>query len=251
MAKQNGIIKLKGTIGDIAFYKSQDGHLAREKGGVTASRIKNDAAFQRTRENMSEFGRAGAAVKLIRMAFRTYLVNLADNRMVSRMMREISRVIKADVTSTRGQRNVLDGELEMLTGFEFNQNSSLSSAIYTPYESSIDRAAGVLQVNIPAFVPNNMIAAPEGTTHIRLICAGAAIDFENGSFEAVTSESSIFEITPNEVPEIQLRNQIGANSTHPLFLVLGIEFYQQVNGLNYPLKNGRYNAMAFVRIQGI
>ena len=31
MAKQKGIIKLDGTIGDITFYKSQDGYLAREK----------------------------------------------------------------------------------------------------------------------------------------------------------------------------------------------------------------------------
>ena len=31
MARQKGIIKLKGTIGDITFYKTQDGHLAREK----------------------------------------------------------------------------------------------------------------------------------------------------------------------------------------------------------------------------
>ena len=34
MAKQKGIIKLKGTIGDITFYKTQDGYLAREKGGI-------------------------------------------------------------------------------------------------------------------------------------------------------------------------------------------------------------------------
>jgi hypothetical protein len=53
MAKQKGIIKLKGTLGDITFYKSQDGFLAREKGGVDASRIANDANFQRTRENGS------------------------------------------------------------------------------------------------------------------------------------------------------------------------------------------------------
>ena len=59
MAKQSGIIKLEGTFGDIAFYKSQDGHLARAKGGISADRIKGDAAFQRTRENMDEFGRAG------------------------------------------------------------------------------------------------------------------------------------------------------------------------------------------------
>ena len=59
MAKQSGIIKLEGTIGDITFYKSQDGLLARAKGGVDASRIQNDAAFQRTREN----GEAGLALQ--------------------------------------------------------------------------------------------------------------------------------------------------------------------------------------------
>ena len=35
MARQKGIIKLKGTIGDITFYKTQDGHLAREKVELT------------------------------------------------------------------------------------------------------------------------------------------------------------------------------------------------------------------------
>jgi hypothetical protein len=68
MARQKGIIKLKGTIGDITFYKTQDGHLAREKGGIDASRIKTDPAFQRTRENGSEFGRAGKAGKVLRTA---------------------------------------------------------------------------------------------------------------------------------------------------------------------------------------
>ena len=38
MARQKGIIKLKGTIGDITFYKTQDGHLAREKGGIEATK---------------------------------------------------------------------------------------------------------------------------------------------------------------------------------------------------------------------
>lgn len=62
MARQKGIIKLKGTLGGITFYKtSLDGHLAREKGGIEAERIANDLAFQRTRENNSEFGREGAA----------------------------------------------------------------------------------------------------------------------------------------------------------------------------------------------
>ena len=117
MARQKGIIKLKGTIGDITFYKTMDGHLARGKGGIEASRIQNDPNFQRTRENNSEFGRAGAAGKLLRTAFRTMLQTATDTRMVSRLTKDMVAVVKADATSIRGQRNVLDGELEMLEGF--------------------------------------------------------------------------------------------------------------------------------------
>ena len=66
MARQRSIIKLDGTIGGITFYKSKDGYLAREKGGIPAERIRTDPAFQRTRENGAEFGRAGKAGKVLR-----------------------------------------------------------------------------------------------------------------------------------------------------------------------------------------
>lgn len=85
MARQSSIIKLKGTIGGVTFYKSKDGYLAREKGGVDASRIKNDPAFQRTRENGSEFGRAGNAGKVLRNSIRVLLLKASDYRMVSRL----------------------------------------------------------------------------------------------------------------------------------------------------------------------
>jgi hypothetical protein len=84
-----------------------------------------------------------------------------------------------------------------------------------------------------------------------LISAGAAIDFENGSFEAVTSESAEIPISQAPIPAIDLVNQLTANSTHPLFLVLGIEFYQQLNGVSYPLKSGRFNALALVKVSGV
>ena len=40
MARQNGIIKLKGTIGDITFCKTKEGHLAiNQLNAVTANRV--------------------------------------------------------------------------------------------------------------------------------------------------------------------------------------------------------------------
>jgi hypothetical protein len=251
MARQKGIVKLDGTIGGITFYKSQDGYLAREKGGVEASRIASDPAFARTRENGAEFGRAGKAGKMLRTAFRSLLQNTADPRMVSRLTADFVKVIKADATSDRGLRNVLDGEVEMLQGFEFNIKGKLGTTLYAPYTSEIDRAAGTLEVTIPAFVPINMVAAPTGSTHFKIISAGAEVDFENETFTVDAEESAILAWDATNTTALTLSNSVTANSTKPLFLVLGIEFYQQVNSQMYSLKNGAYNALALVQVSGM
>ena len=251
MAKQKGIIKLDGTIGGITFYKStQDGYLAREKGGVSADKIANDPAFQRTRENGEEFGRAGKAGKLLRNSIRAMLQNASDSRMVSRLTQKMVEVVQEDAVNPRGQRNVIDGEAELLAGFEFNISGKLGTTLYAPYSSTIDRVAGTLAVNIPAFVPLNMIAAPGGSTHFKIVSAGTEVDFENETFVVATSETAVLPWDTTATAVITLSNAVTANSVHPLFLALGIEFYQEVNGQMYPLKNGAYNALALVKVDG-
>jgi hypothetical protein len=251
MARQKGIIKLKGTVGGITFYKTQDGHLAREKGGVDASRIKNDPAFQRTRENGSEFGRAGTAGRVLRTAIRGLLLNSADNRMVSRLTQAMTKVIQADATSIRGERNVIDGEAELLDGFEFNIRGKLGTSLYAPFVPTIDRVTGQIKVVIPSFIPANMIAAPSGTTHYKIISAGAEIDFSAETFVAPTSASAILPwgIAPSTA--LTQTNTVTPASTKPLFLMLGIEFYQEVNGTMYPLKNGAFNPLAIAKVSGL
>jgi hypothetical protein len=250
MAKQKGIMKLEGTIGDITFYKSQDGYLARGKGGVDGNRIANDAAFQRTRENGSEFGSAGKAGKVLRNALRVLLQNASDNRMVSRLTQKMVEVIQADATSVRGQRNVIDGEAELLESFEFNINGKLNNTLFAPYTATIDRALGTLVVAIPAFIPVNMIAAPGGTTHYKIVSSGIEVDFENETFVSDSKASAVLPWDGVATAVINLNNAVTAASTHPLFLALGIEFFQDVNGTKYPLKNGAFNALALAKVDG-
>jgi hypothetical protein len=251
MAKQKGIIKLDGTIGGITFYKSQDGYLAREKGGVSADRIANDPNFQRTRENGEEFGRAGKAGKLLRNAIRAMLQNASDSRMVSRLTQKMVEVIQEDITNPRGLRNVIDGEADLLEGFEFNISGKLGTTLYAPYIGTIDRVAGTLTANIPAFVPINMLAAPGGTTHFKIVSTAAEVDFENETFVMDAQASGVLPWDATATAVINLANTVTANSTHPLFLALGIEFYQEVNGQMYPLKNGAYNPLALVKVSGL
>ena len=248
MARQKGIIPLEGTIGNITFFKSQDGYMAREKGGISADKIANDPAFERTRENNAEFARAGRASKLLRIAFRPVIQNASDSRMIGRLTAQMFAVIKEDSVNTRGQRNVIDGEVLLLQGFEFNNLGKLSATMFSPYTVNIDRVTGNVDVNIPSFVPNEMISAPAGTTHFKFSLAAAEIDFESQLFN-VLSQGSAFVPWNNEVTsDIALTIQLPAASTHPLFAILNLEFVQDVNGLKYSLKNGAFNACSIVKV---
>ncbi|MGF6928283.1 hypothetical protein QFZ48_003783 [Chitinophaga sp. W2I13] len=250
MAKQNGIIPLQGTIGNITFYKTKAGFLAREKGGVSASRIATDPAYAHTRENSAEFGRAGKAGKILRSAFRTLLTNIKDTYSNSRLFREMVKVIKADVTNARGQRNVIDGEAELLKGFEFNNNARLGATLFAPYTATIDRATGTLTVNIPAFSPINMLATPGGATHFKILAGGAEVDFEAETVVNGDASGTELPIDGSATTEMNLVTNVTSNSTRPLFLSLGVAFFQQGNGTLYALKNG-INTLSLVNVSGM
>ena len=250
MAKQKGIIKLEGTIGDITFHKTRDGYIAKEKSSVSAERIANDPAFQRTRENGAEFGRAGKGGKALRNSLRQLLQNASDSRMVSRLTREMMRVIQSDPINARGERKVTEGELAFLEGFDFNINGKLSTTLFAGFIATINRVAGTVDISLAPFVPSVMIAAPNGTTHFRIFGAGAEVDFDLGTSVAQVSDSGILPWDNIATTSVTLSHTLTANSSHPLFAVLGIEFLQEVNGSQYPLKNGAFNAMAIVKVSG-
>ena len=250
MAKQRGFLKIEGTLGDVTFVKTQDGYLVKEKTDI-GSRIATDKAFQRTRENNAEFGRAGKACKTLRQALNVLLLNAKDGRLTSRLTKEMMRVIKADTTSDRGKRNVVDGEPGFLLGFDFNINAILTSTMSVAYTATINRVTGLLDVSVPAFVPANEIVAPDGATHYKLVSGAAEIDFLNETSIQAVSETAILPWDNLAGAAVTLSNAVTANSTHPLFLVFGIQFYQAVNGKHYPLKNGNYNALTIVKVSGV
>jgi hypothetical protein len=250
MGRQESLIQFRGAVGNISFYKSKvDGYLARKKGGVDGSRVLSDPAYERTRENMAEFARAGKASKLFRSAFGSLIASVADKRMTSRLTGAMVKVIREDALNSRGDRNVVDGDVSLLRGFEFNVYHSFRQAFDVQITSSIDRATGSLIIDIPAFKPNIAIKAPEGATHFKLKGGAAAIDFLNETYSVVEAEGDATPLDRTEKGPLQISPSLAPGSTHPLFLLLGIEFLQVIkSGEESPLKGGAFNAMAIVNV---
>ena len=227
MARQGGILKIKGTIGGLTFYKSsQDGHLVREQGGVSADRIANDPAFIRTRENGQEFGHAGASGKVLRDALRNLMMTASDGRVTSRLTKTMMDILKKDSTSVRGQRNVTAGldtpeGKALLKGFNFNINALLGAILFKDY--TLDVSNG--EVTFSQLTPLNDIVAPRGASHCCMKSAVAHVDFTTGT--ASVNQSPVSSILLNNVPADVTLAPAGGNpaGTGTVFNILVIEFF--------------------------
>jgi hypothetical protein len=250
MGKQSAIIPFEGTLGNITFYKSADGYRVKRKGGVSGKRIAKDPAFQRTRENGAEFGRAGKAGKTLRLSLSELLKNVSDAKMVSRLTATMMRVLQADTVNRRGQRRVIDGDVTLLAGFDFNLNGKLSATLAVDYKAVIDRSTGELSIGIPAFIPERLLTVPDGGTHYCITSAGAAVDFEQKTHQSVFQRTAILPWNDQPAAAVILTHTLPPGSALPLFLAMGVEFYQEMNGGFYPLKSGGFNCLSLAGISG-
>lgn len=249
MGRQDGLLQFTGSVANLSFYKTKDGYLVRKKAGVSGERIKSDPSYVRTRENLSEFARAGQAAKLLRSAFRTVFDFKADKGVSRRLVAEMVKVIREDAVNTRGQRNVIDGEAVLLQGFEFNENALLSAGFRPKYAASIDRAAGTMAVDVEVFSPERMISIPDGATHFQLKIAGAEIDFDQNSYLTAEFVSAQLPVSSVVQEPLHLGLNVLPASGHPLFLAFGIEFLQILkSGELFALNNGAFNAMAIAKV---
>jgi hypothetical protein len=250
MGKQSAIIPFEGTLGNITFYKSVDGYRVKRKGGVTGKRIAKDPAFQRTRENGYEFGRAGTGGKTLRLALQELLKNVSDARVVSRLTAAMMEVLHADTVNRRGKRRIIDGDVNLLNGFDFNINGKLSATLAVDYSAAIDRASGKMVINVPAFTPDRLLTLPDGGTHYCITGAGAAVDFEQKTHVSAVERTAILPWNDEVSAAVTLNLNVTAGSTLPLFVAMGVEFYQELNGVLYPLKNGSFNCLKLVAVSG-
>jgi hypothetical protein len=166
--------------------------------------------------------------------------------MVGRVMKAMLRGVKADVTNIRGERRVSYGDPLCVKNFDFNVNGKLGTTLLAPFTTSINRTTGVASISVPPFVPTDSLSVPLGATHFKLRAAGAEVDFDNETSVSDVAESGFLLIDSVPTSAMRLDVQVSANSTLPIYQVLGLHFYQVVNGVHYAMNNERFDAVKVV-----
>ena len=191
MAIQKGHIKYTGTLGEVRHFKMKGlpGFYAGMKGGPTGEQVLNDSVFERTRENMNEFGGCALAGKSVRVGLAQLMKQMSDPQLTGRLTAIMKKINLEDQSEARGYRAILiTAQQQYLAGLAFNRNVSFDGIFYAPFTlvTAADRTGATLTVT--AFNPINYISAPAGATHFRLINAVSVI-----SDYAYNDQSNVYE----------------------------------------------------------
>lgn len=254
MAKQTGLVRYSGSMGGVRHFKIKglEGDFAGLNGGPSAEQINNDEAFARTRENMKEFGGCASAAKSIRIGLAQLMRQMADSRLAGRLTALMKQIQLEDTGNARGERAVLvDANPTVIEGLDFNKNVSMGGIFNAPFTLTNTPARDSATFTIPSFNPANLINAPAGATHFRLVNAINVVSdwkYNSGTDEYEPTDPTLSALSDVQyspytdlsaaTPAIAITTTLPGSPTVTATVVvmnnIGIEFYQQV-GANYYL----------------
>ena len=210
----------------------------RKTRALTQKRTPQGRAFGRTRENMSEFGRAGAANKLFRNAFREVLIHVADRYISGRLTKRMLRILHTDPVSSRGARIITPVALPMLEGFNFNRDTALGDTLYAPYHISFNYVTCLAGIHLPFFNTATMVNTLSNADSFSIIGCAAAIDFVGQETEFVQQQTDFITFTSFHPASIHFALQLPPGNKHPVIIAIGVMFPD----------DKKFNAMAVVKV---
>lgn len=239
MAKIKSPFKIVGTIDNINFYVDEGKNVARTAGGgFDGEAIRTKPSMVRVRENGSEFGHCASVKSTFLRALRPFILKMRGRRLHSGMTSMFVQIKNYDPVSKRGERKVGLG-LTTLDGFNLLMTYS------HPERYSIEQVLGnrfVMDWNDSschcANFQTNGIQFPEYATHVGLLFGVVVMDFDAISTNTFLAEEFVLSKTAaNQAISLPPTEPITGSGRR--IGVMGVRYYQEVNGILTKLETKR------------
>ena len=158
------IMELKGKIANVVFYQRNGKNYARSR----PKKYKRTAAMKLRSRN---FGIAASTAKLFRRQLSDCIPFPANRSMQSRFVGAFAKWIgKRDITDVMPENDIIS-----LYDFQFNERCRLMNRWKT-HLTVLNTGNGLMQMQIPAFIPVEAMTAPPDTLFVKIWVAAVAVN---------------------------------------------------------------------------
>ncbi|WP_334113847.1 hypothetical protein [Paucihalobacter sp.] len=239
MARVTGLFKITGTIGGMNFYLDGGENLVRDAGGgFNGDAIRTKDSMVRVRENASEFGHCASVKRVFMNALHPYLSKLKGRKLHSAMTSLFVQIKNFDPVSKRGERRVSQGLTtpdghNLLLTYSYPERFTVDQVLGNRFSVDMTtHSCSCIDFDV------SKIAFPEYATHVSLLYGVVFMDFE--VLEAKAFLAADYYIAKNDVNHSITLNPVAAPiGTGVRIAVMGVRFYQEVNGVMTQLEAKR------------
>jgi len=234
MARQNGIINISGTIGDLNFYITKGkGYVREAGGGFNGDAIRTKDSMVRVRENATEFGAVSKALKQFRRSLLPVFNPPKSKDLHQRLMHLFTQLRDVDNISVRGERRVAKGILtakgkHLLKHFVYLPNKALDFIVS---HAGFDWASQTLSLTPMDLRTVKFI---KGSTHVALRVIVIDFDFETLTYTSQTSETVL--LARESVAAISLVPNLVVAPQHTGIVAIGLQYCEMFGDEVYPSK---------------
>lgn len=230
MAKNQGIVRLRGSIDGVTYSEGVNGRLSRSKSSLNKAKMDANPKYEVLRLIQHELGLFSKFGSLMRSGIKNELSRVKPYKGVQRLNKILYQIKDEDRVHRMGERTVGEGlksekGKSLLKYFDFYGKTTVTALI--DKELLLDPDTGV--ITIEKFDPMEDVIAPKNVTHLQLRSLVIGLDEENGIAEVRRSEEVYMPLETNTADVVLDPNGLPGVDRHLLFVVQ-VLFYKEVNG---------------------
>jgi hypothetical protein len=177
MATSDNGGKFKGKIGNLTYRIINGKSIIQSTPGPgTVKQTK------KTKASSTDFAVSSNRARILREVLFPMIRGMHDNKMVNRLNSAVGKVLRSNTSLAAGKRDLEEGDLQLLDGFEFNRHSPFSKVFKGKLLLDQNYVEGI-KVSVNPFIVKETITFPETASGCTLRVLIAAISFKDNQYQ--------------------------------------------------------------------
>ncbi|UKT65451.1 hypothetical protein [Pedobacter mucosus] len=216
MAILNGIVRFSGQLGDLVFYQ-------RGKKNVVRQKTTNHQLSENSKKSGRDFGEVSRNAAYIRKAFATLVRLYAHGDLLNRLNKRVHEIFRTVSPELSGRKKMIDGNISLLQGFEFNAATSLSTLLFISPTAKLD-SDGSLLLTLPKVEMKKFVRTETRSDTVILQVMVFNYGLIDGDYELFHINDMKFDLNMDLFPGAQLTVKTDQVGEKALLIAVGISY---------------------------